>query len=113
MISEVANLDNLHHAFGRVEASHGMAGVDGVTISNFKEKLSLNLRQLALELDESRYRPLPLLRFLVAKRDGSPRTLTVPIVRDRVAQAAVLNVIGPVFEAEFGDVSFATCAVSF
>ena len=37
----------------------------------------------------------------MAKRDGSPRILTVPIVRDRVAQAAVLNIIEPLFEAQF------------
>lgn len=36
-----------------------------------------------------------------------PRTLAVPAVRDRIAQAAVLNVIEPIFEAEFEDESFA------
>lgn len=84
-----------------------MAGVDGVTINAFKRKLALNLQALAWELDEGRYVPLPLLRFLVAKHDGSPRILTVPTVRDRVAQAAVLNIIGPIFEAHFEEVSFA------
>jgi group II intron reverse transcriptase/maturase len=43
----------------------------------------------------------------VAKPDGSPRALVVPAVRDRVAQAAVLNVIEPLFEVHFEEVSFA------
>jgi group II intron reverse transcriptase/maturase len=67
----------------------------------------LNLRLLERDLAEARYAPLPLLRFVVAKPDGSPRVLTVPVVRDRVAQSAVLNVIEPLFEAQFEEVSFA------
>lgn len=98
---------NLHSAFRRVEASHGMAGVDGVTVASYERELSWNLAALRAELEDGRYRPLPLLRFLVAKPDGSPRALCVPSVRDRVAQAAVLNVVEPLFEAQFEDVSFA------
>lgn len=107
MIRRVSDPENLHNAFLRVEASHGMAGVDGVSIGSFRRNLSENLQVLACELDEGRYAPLPLLRFLVAKPDGSPRALCVPAVSDRVAQAAVLNIIGPLFEAQFEDVSFA------
>ncbi|MBW1698622.1 MAG: RNA-directed DNA polymerase [Deltaproteobacteria bacterium] len=107
MISDVINLSNFHAAFQRVEASEGMAGVDGVAIREFKQNLEINLRTLAFEIQKDCYRPLPLLQFKVAKKDGSPRTLAVPVVRDRVAQAAVLNVIEPVLEAEFEDESFA------
>ena len=107
MIAQVTDLSNLRSAFSRVAASHGMAGVDGVSVKAFGRNLDLNLRLLAVEMEENRYRPLPLLRFLVAKKDGSPRELTVPSVRDRVAQAAVLNITEPIFEREFEAVSFA------
>lgn len=98
---------NLHAAFLRVEASQGRAGVDGVSLGEFRHNLELNLAVLGQELWTGSYRPLPLLRLLVAKADGSPRPLSVPTVRDRVAQAAVLNVIEPSFEAQFEEVSFA------
>jgi RNA-directed DNA polymerase len=98
---------NLHAAFSRVEASRGMAGVDGVTIAAFCRNLEVNLARLAEELYAGKYSPLPLIRLLVAKPDGSPRALSVPAVRDRVAQGAVLNLIEPIFEAQFEDVSFA------
>ncbi|AEB09150.1 reverse transcriptase domain-containing protein [Desulfobacca acetoxidans] len=107
MISEITVTSNLHHAFTRVEASQGMPGVDGVSLGGFKEDLAVNLAILGEELRSGEYAPLPLLRFLVAKRDGSPRPLSVPTVRDRVAQAAVLNSIEPIFEAQFEEVSFA------
>jgi group II intron reverse transcriptase/maturase len=107
MILGISDFENLRLAFTRVEASHGMPGVDGVSIAAFKHKLDENLYNLSSELREGRYAPLPLLRFLVAKLDGSPRALCVPAIRDRVAQAAVLNVVGPIFEGQFEDASFA------
>lgn len=107
MFFQLLDLSNLSSAFARVEASRGMAGVDGVSIGAFRKKLASNLADLSLELRTGCYRPLPLLKFQVAKHDGSPRPLTVPAVRDRVAQAAVLNVVEPLFEREFEDASFA------
>lgn len=107
MLAAIVHHPNLHAAFLRVEASQGMAGVDGVSLGEFRHNLEINLAVLGEELRSGRYFPLPLLRFLVAKTGGSPRTLAVPTVRDRVAQAAVLNIIEPLFEAQFEDVSFA------
>jgi len=107
MLEAVTQPPNLHTAFLRVEASQGMSGVDGVTIGEFRHNLEVNLAVLGEELRTGCYFPLPLLRFLVAKADGSPRALSVPTVRDRVAQAAVLNFIEPIFETQFEEVSFA------
>ncbi|MDO9263641.1 MAG: reverse transcriptase domain-containing protein [Desulfosalsimonadaceae bacterium] len=107
MMTTILNWDNFRDAFLRVEASHGMAGVDGVTILEFQRNLDRNLGDLRARISKNTYRPWPLLRFQVAKPDNSPRTLCVPAVCDRVAQAAVLNVIGPRLEKEFEDASFA------
>ena len=107
MLQKIANPENLYKAFCRVEASHGGPGVDGITVAEFKRRLTAGLETVRRELLERAYAPLPLLRFTVAKRDGSPRVLMVPAVRDRIAQAAVLNIVEPMFEACFEDVSFA------
>jgi group II intron reverse transcriptase/maturase len=107
MIQAATDMKNLTAAFLRVEASQGMAGVDGVSIRDFDAGLEMNLRRLVFEMESGTYRALPLLRFEVAKRDGSPRPLAVPAVRDRVVQAAVLNIIEPLLEKEFEDVSYA------
>ena len=105
MIAEVTRMGNMRKAFARVEASAGMAGVDRETIRDFGSSLDLNLGRLAYEMESGEYRPYPMLRFLVEKRGGKSRPLVVPCVRDRVAQASVLNVLEPVFEAEFEDFS--------
>lgn len=103
----ITDPETLSIAFQRVKENQGMAGVDGVTIARFEEELEGNLAFLGEEIRRGIYAPLPLLKILVAKSDGEPRGLCIPAVRDRVAQAAVLNVIGPVLEKEFEDCSFA------
>jgi len=107
IFKKITSHNNFILAFNRVEASQGMAGVDGVIIREFKNNLGMNLRQLVYEIESNTYHPLPLLRFEVAKKDGTPRSLAVPAVRDRVAQAAVLNIIQPILDKMFEDVSYA------
>lgn len=94
-------------AFEAVKDNHGCAGVDGVTIDVYEKNLSVNLAGLRKELNEQTYFPLPLMKIQVAKKNGEPRGLCIPTVRDRVAQTAVLHRIGPLFEKEFEQCSFA------
>ena len=66
------------------------------------------LGELASELREGRYRPLPARRVLYPKPGGTDeqRPLSIPPVRDRIVQAAVKIVLEPVFEADFLPCSF-------
>lgn len=94
-------------AFQSVKANKGCAGIDGVTIRQFDRNLESNLFTLNKALRRGTYFPLPLIKMQVAKKDGSPRDLCIPAVRDRVAQKAVLNLIEPALEQEFEACSFA------
>jgi len=81
--------------------------VDGVTIERFEKKLDLNLAVLKDELDRQVYFPLPLMKILVAKKNGEPRGLCIPVVRDRVVQKVTLDRIEPLLEKEFEECSYA------
>ena len=81
--------------------------MDGITIAGFESLLNSNLALLAEQLAQQVYRPLPLMRIAVEKGNGESRGLSIPTVRDRIAQAATLNVLEPVFEAQFEQCSFA------
>jgi group II intron reverse transcriptase/maturase len=98
---------HLRTAFLSVKENHGCAGVDGITIGRFERDLDRNLAELAYEIEHDAYLPRPLLRILVAKKNGEPRQLCIPAVRDRVVQRAVLDTIEPVMEKEFEHCSFA------
>lgn len=107
MFTAISDPQMLHAAWLRVRENEGCAGVDGVTIEDFESGLLYELPRLQRELADGSYRPLPLLRILVDKGNGETRALCVPAVRDRVAQAAVLQFIEPILEAQFEDCSFA------
>jgi Retron-type reverse transcriptase len=97
----------LRSAFERVKENGGCAGVDGITVEKFDERVKKNIDTLRNELFTASYQPLPLLRILVDKGNGEARALSVPAVKDRVVQTAVLDVTRPLFEAEFEECSFA------
>jgi group II intron reverse transcriptase/maturase len=103
------SLVNLSDAFLQVKENRGCAGVDGITIEEFELDLNKNLARLHQELKAKSYLPLPLLKIIVDKGDGTgaTRKLCIPSVRDRVAQTAVLHFIEPILEKEFEDCSFA------
>ena len=100
-------LAELRHAFSAVKDNRGCAGVDGVTVEAFEKRLNANLQGIEYELSSGNYRPFPLLKILVAKKNGEPRGLCIPVVRDRLAQKAMLVRVEPVLEKEFEACSFA------
>ena len=63
--------------------------------------MSRLLDELAAELREGRYRPLPARRVFIPKPGTcEQRPLSIPSVRDRIVQAAVKIVLEPIFEAD-------------
>jgi RNA-directed DNA polymerase len=65
------------------------------------------LDELADELKQGRYRPLPARRVFIPKPGSSERRpLSIPAVRDRIVQAAVKIVLEPIFEAGMQPCSF-------
>jgi len=107
LYDKVHRTDILRRAWEEVARKGGSAGVDGVTIKAVKEEgVEAFLDGLQRELAEGRYRPLPVRRVTIPKRNGGKRHLGVPAVRDRVVQAAAKLVLEPIFEADFAECSF-------
>ncbi len=98
---KVSREDVLAHAYRLCRANRGAAGVDDIDFEAIEsgglERWLGNLRQ---ELRDKRYVPDPLLRVWIPKSSGGRRPLGIATIRDRVAQMAVLLVIGPIFEAD-------------
>lgn len=107
METYAAIVEALPEGWARVEEGTPMAGVDGVPRQTFGWKVAEHLERLADELRRRTYRPLPLLRFAIPKKDGGERQLHVPAVRDRVVQGAALHVLAPLVEPHLSPDSFA------
>lgn len=101
LIDKVIDARTLWRAWRRVEANAGAAGVDRVGVERFARTAPERLRRLGEELKAGRYRPQAVRRVEIPKSDGGRRPLGIPTVTDRVVQAAVVEVIEPIFESRF------------
>ena len=59
----------LHRAFRR-QKRQASAGVDGMTVAKYEERLTDNLRDLCERVHTGRYRPQPVRRVYIPKADG-------------------------------------------
>jgi RNA-directed DNA polymerase len=102
---------NLRMALARVARNKGRrtAGVDGRTVrSVLSEGVDAFLAELRGCVRVGTYEPSPTRRVLIPK-NGQPekfRPLGIPTVTDRVVQAALKNILEPIFEADFYPTSF-------
>jgi RNA-directed DNA polymerase len=103
----IVKLDTLQSAYAEVRRSGGAAGVDGVTFEKIESAgRDAFLTELACDLRARTYRPMPLRRREIPKEGGKVRVISIPTIRDRVAQSAVRLVLEPIFEADFSDSSY-------
>ena len=106
---KISRSDVLWRAWVAVRSNNGAPGIDKITLAAVEEYgVTRLLGELAAELEEGRYRPVPARRVYIPKpgvRDEK-RPLSIPSVRDRIVQAAVKIVLEPVFEADFLPCSF-------
>ena len=103
---------NLRLAWRRVASNRGArsSGTDKVTVGSIERREGAErfLTGLRRQLRTGAYRPTPVRRVMIPKR-GKPgifRPLGIPTVRDRVVQAAILQLLEPIFEADFLPVSY-------
>jgi RNA-directed DNA polymerase len=108
LYDRVCRGDVLWAAWDRVRVNGGAAGVDRITLAFVQEEYGVArlLGELQADLRAGVYRPAPARRVDIPKPQGGKRPLGIPVVRDRVAQAAAKIVLEPVFEADFHPCSY-------
>jgi RNA-directed DNA polymerase len=98
---------NLFAAFQQVASKDGGAGVDHVSVTQFEHQLPESLWAVSDQLKHGTYQPQSIRRVHIPKPGtNETRPLGIPTVRDRMVQAAVVNVIEPIFERDFAEHSY-------
>lgn len=107
LYDKVYREDVLAHAWALSRANAGAPGVDGQTFADVEAYgVERWLGELGEEVRSERYRPQPVRRVMIPKRDGGERPLGIPTVRDRVVQTAAKLILEPIFEAGFDDAAY-------
>lgn len=101
LYDKVYRLDVLRAAYRQCRQNDGAPGVDRQTFDEVEEYgLERWLGELAEELRTKTYRPQAVRRVWIPKPDGKQRPLGIPMIKDRVAQTALLLILEPIFEAD-------------
>ena len=105
---KVFRRDVLWRAWVMVHRNQGAPGIDKITLADVEQYgVTRLLDELAAELREGRYRPLPTRRVFIPKPGTTEqRPLSIPAVRARIVQTVCKIVLEPIFEADFMPCSF-------
>lgn len=85
----------LKEAWQKVKENGGAGGIDGETIKSFEKNEEEKLTELLNKLRAKSYKPTPVRRQYIPKKNGKLRPLGIPNIEDRIVQQAVVNVISP------------------
>jgi RNA-directed DNA polymerase len=103
----LVKLDTLEAAYLEAKRNGGAPGSDGETFEAIEARGRGDLlTELSAELRAGTYRPRPYRRREIPKEGGKVRVISIPAIRDRVAQGALRLILEPIFEADFSDSSF-------
>src|SRR5437667_12872637 len=94
--------ENYRRALAAVKRNQGAAGIDRMTTAELEPHLQANWWILKDKLLKGTYVPSPVRRKEIQKPNGDgTRMLGIPTVQDRFIQQLLLQVMTPIFDAQF------------
>ncbi len=107
LMDKVYSRRNLEAAWEKVKANKGSAGIDKQSIQAFQANKGKYLDELEKKLREDCYEAMPVKRVWIPKAGSKEeRPLGIPVVKDRIVQTAIRNVLEPIFEKTFAEHSY-------
>ena len=92
--------------YKQVKRNKGAAGIDRQSIEDFDANYVSNLYKLWNRMSSGSYFPPPVRTVSIPKKGGGSRSLGIPTVSDRIAQAVVKQQLEPLLEKVFHADSF-------
>ena len=107
LLERICSRENMQAACDRVVRNGGAGGVDGMGVAELPAWLDANHGALTDRILKGRYRPKPVRRVEIPKRErGKVRLLGIPTCVDRMVQLAVAQQLTPIFEPRFHEDSY-------
>lgn len=106
LLDEMLSEENLNKASHQVIRNKGASGVDGMEYTELKEYLEKHGEEIKKQIRERSYKPQAVKRVEIPKEDGGVRKLGVPTVIDRFVQQAITQVLVPIYEPIFSEMSY-------
>lgn len=102
LYSLIVSRNNILMAYRMVRTNKGAKtpGTDGQTISDLKSMSESELVRKVRDRMES-FKPAPVKRVLIPKKNGKMRPLGIPTILDRIIQQCIKQVLEPIAEAKF------------
>lgn len=94
------NEGSLLRAFYRLQPK-AAPGTDGVVWQQYRVNLAANVKDLCGRVHRGSYRAKPSRRVYIPKADGRTRPLGIAALEDKIVQAAVVEVLNAIYEADF------------
>lgn len=106
LIEQILAKNNVREALNRVMSNKGASGIDGMKVEELRDYMNANWTSIKQSILERRYKPAPVRRVEIPNPNGGVRKLGIPTVVDRTLQQSIVQVLTPIFEAEFQENSY-------
>jgi group II intron reverse transcriptase/maturase len=81
-------------------------GIDGVSKSDYEDRLDENITNLLVRMKTFSYRPGPVREVFIPKSDGGRRPLGISSIEDKIVQKAFARILESIYEPIFTEQSF-------
>jgi RNA-directed DNA polymerase len=105
LLHHIYAIDTLRAAYYTLKRD-AAPGVDGETWGHYGEALEEHLGELSDRVRRGAYRPQPVRRAYVPKRDGQQRPIGVMALEDKIVQRATAAVLNAIYETECAGFSY-------
>ena len=106
LMEMILSQSNLEEAIRAVKSNKGATGMDKMTVNEIDAYFDEHMDEIKTSIMEKKYKPQPVRRVYIPKANGKQRPLGIPIVRDRVIQQAVSQVLSALYDEHFSEHSY-------
>ena len=104
-VAYLLNEANLKECFYLLKEGKA-AGIDGIGIEEYGQKLDENLKDLVARMKRQAYHPQPVRRTYIPKANGKLRPLGIPSTEDKIVQMGIARILEAIYEGDFLDFSY-------